>query len=213
MDPITTMLTIGEFVNNALSNRQAIRDQARAYQTYLGAIKADQKRWDDRYGQVEKMVMALVGAPESAADQFQREMAERRIGDKTVGQLVKGISQDYQAAKATSEAAIAGAGLNSSGATAVTQARLGEATIAAGAEARLQGIMEGRRTLIDTLRSGGPRPSLAPALATDPRLTMSNQMTLDTYPLLRGSRSVFEGLWGKKPSGKPVPYSTGGYLG
>lgn len=199
MDPfsiVTGALSIGSFVNNYLGNDQALREQRQAFARYLGSIKQDQTRWDERYGAIEQQMVGFLSGNETSAQRMQRETAERRASGSTFNQIAGGIASDFEAAKSSAEASIAGAGLNSSGAVATTQARLGEAAIKAGAEGRMAALSEGRQSRFNLLAMGGPRPSMTPALAADPRLTMSNRLELDALPLLEGAQSVFAGFAG-----------------
>lgn len=203
---VTGAISLGGFVNNLLSNRRALREQQQAFQQYLGALKQDQARWDDRYGGIEQQLSGFLSGTETPAERMRRETTERRLGQSTFSQLAGGIASDYEGAKSSAEASIAGAGLNTSGAVAATQARLGEAAVRAGSEARLAGLESGRRSMFSFLQSGGQRPSVAPGYAASPAMTGANVMPLDVYPLLQGAESVFSafaGQGGGRTTGAP----------
>lgn len=197
---VTGALSIASFVNNYLGNDQALRDQRQAYQRYLQAVKQDQARWDERYGPILDQMTKFLSGTETAAEALTRERAERKASGSAFNQIAGGIASDFEAAKSSAEASIAGAGLNTSGAVATTQARLGEAAIKAGAEGRMAALDQGRQSRFNLLALGGPRPSTTQALAADPRLTMSNRLELDAEPLLSGARSIFEGFARRQPA-------------
>lgn len=190
-------ISLGGFVNNLLSNKRALREQQQAFQRYMGALKMDQNRWDDRYGAIEQQLSGFLSGTESPADRMRRETTERKLGQSTFSQLAGGIASDYEAAKSGAEASIAGAGLNTSGAVASTQARLGEAAVKAGSEARLAGLESGRRSMFSFLQSGGPRPTMSQGYGASPALTGANMMPLDAFPLLQGAESVFSAFAGQ----------------
>jgi hypothetical protein len=195
-------ISLMSFANNLLSNKQALREQQQAFQQYLGALKQDQSRWDDRYGGIEEQLSGFLSGTESPAERMRRETTERRLGQSQFSQLAGGIASDYEGAKSSAEASIAGAGLNTSGAVATTQARLGEAVIKAGSEARLAGLESGRRSMFSFLQSGGQRPGTAQGYAANPALTGANVMPLDAFPLLQGAESVFSAFAGQGGGGR-----------
>lgn len=220
MLPLTAALSVGSFLYNFSQNQDSLRQQTRAYQAYLNEIKGDQSRWDERFGKIETMLTKFMSGTETAGEKFRREMSERKIGQSGFDQAAAGIAADFEAAKSSAEASIAGAGLNSSGAVATTQARLGEAAINAGQQARTAALEFGRSSMFDLLARGGPRPSLAPALAANPALTGANRMELDAFPLLSGVDGLMGGdganlfdYFSKKKRNAVVDYSTGGNLG
>lgn len=205
---VPAALSIASFVNNYASNDQALRQQRQSYQRYLQAVQQDQNRWDDRYGPILDQMTKYLSGTETAAEALTRERAERKASGSAFNQIAGGIASDFEAAKSSAEASIAGAGLNTSGAVATTQARLGEAALKAGAEGRMFALEQGRKSRFDLLALGGPRPSTTQALAADPRLTMSNRLELDAFPLLEGAQSVFAGFAGRPATAAGSPSST-----
>ena len=208
MDPITGAITIAGFLTNLSGAMQGQRQQRQAFRDYLNAVRQDQARWDRRYGATEEMLSGFLSGTETAGQQMRRERTERRLGESTFRQVAGGIASDFEAAKASSEAAVAGAGLKSSGAVGTTQARLGEAAITAGAQARQAGIQQGRRSMFDFLALGGQRPSMSRALAQHPALQGTNNFNVDVEPLLLGARSIF-----RRSAQTPSPYGNRGEAG